>query len=331
VQNETRSILVIQTAFLGDALLCLPTLRVLKKRFPLAKITFACRNGYGDFFRSIGIVSEVIDVDKSSLRAQRRSYLKLKHAKPDLIVCLQRSVRSAIWVRFLGAKKSIGFKSWWNVPFFNERVRRPMEKHDVLRQLAIIGADQEESSLKTELPPSAKFIKYKGSFAIAPGSQWPTKRWTEEGIVSLGRELLASGEKIVIVGSRAEIELAQRITARLPGAVNLCGQTTILELAQLLKECKSLVSNDSGPMHMASLVEIPVVAVFGPTTVDLGYSPWNPRARIAEVNLGCRPCGRHGHRKCPIGTHACMKQVTSSMVLSKLGELGVPVVFYPRV
>ena len=94
-----------------------------------------------------------------------------------------------------------------------------------------------------------------------------------------------------------------------------------MELAQVLKQAEILICNDSGTMHVASSVGTPVVSIFGPTVPSQGYSPWNKKSRIVEVNLSCRPCGAHGHDLCPIGTHDCMKKVTAEMVLTKAKEI----------
>src|SRR5690606_37578329 len=124
---------------------------------------------------------------------------------------------------------------------------------------------------------------------------------------------------IVIIGSPEEASYAQEIQEKIPGALNIAGKPSLIELVQLFKFGRYLVSNDNGAMHLGSVAGIPTVAIFGPTTLDLGYRPWNNRALVVEdVNLPCRPCGKHGHQKCPLGTHACMKNVSPRAVKKAL-------------
>ena len=85
-----------------------------------------------------------------------------------------------------------------------------------------------------------------------------------------------------------------------------------------LSKARGLICNDSGAMHMASVVDCPTVAVFGPTVQELGYKPWNSKAVVMEDNqLLCRPCGQHGGRSCPIVTHQCMENVSPLDVSKK--------------
>jgi heptosyltransferase-2 len=85
---------------------------------------------------------------------------------------------------------------------------------------------------------------------------------------------------------------------------------------------KVVVSNDSGAMHLASVAEVPTVAIFGPTVLEFGYQPWNNMSAVVEnKEINCRPCGKHGHEKCPIGTHVCMTSISANQVLEKIKAL----------
>jgi heptosyltransferase-2 len=135
--------------------------------------------------------------------------------------------------------------------------------------------------------------------------------------------LMARGYSVVLVGSRDEKALCDQIAAAVPGVENRAGTTGLADLVDLLASGRALVCNDSGAMHAAAAAGLPTVAVFGPTTLDLGFRPWNSSAIVMQRELGCRPCGAHGPQVCPLGTHECMKSVTAVDVLGALAKLGV--------
>ncbi len=157
---------------------------------------------------------------------------------------------------------------------------------------------------------------------VAPASQWATKRWTASGFSELIHLLAERGFNVYLVGAQQEAEYCKTIehlAAPSAGRVDVrsfAGTTSLLELHALLSRAEVVIANDSGPMHMAVAAGRPVVGIFGPTTLDLGFRPWSDLSYVAQLDLPCRPCGRHGHNKCPIKTHDCMKKISASEVIS---------------
>jgi heptosyltransferase-2 len=120
------------------------------------------------------------------------------------------------------------------------------------------------------------------------------------------------------MGGPGEEELCEKIGQQIPGALNLAGRTSLLETTTVLSGAKLVVTNDSGGQHLAALSGVPTVAVFGPTVPEFGFIPWNKQAQVVEnKTLACRPCGKHGHQICPIGTHICMTSITADQVVEK--------------
>lgn len=330
VPPNPRKILVFQTAFLGDALLAIPLLKAIKYKWPHCFLGLVCRRGVGELLLHGGAVDEIIEVEKSDKASLKRAFRQTKEFHANLIFSPHRSFRTAMWVWRLRSKFSVGFKNSWNRFAFSTRQVRESSDHDVLRQLKLmerVGLDvndipPEIKSLKLDIEGKPTGITLEPRYAVlSPGSQWNTKRWTIEGFIEIGRKLEESGRQVVIVGSTQEKEIGVQISSQLKKSVNLCGKTTVFELAQILRDADILFCNDSGAMHVASVVEIPIVSIFGPTVPAQGYSPWNKKARIVEVELSCRPCGAHGHKICPIRTHDCMKKISSEMVWAKGKEL----------
>jgi len=328
VPPNPRKILVFQTAFLGDVLLAIPLLKAIKYKWPNCFLGIVCRRGAGEILLHGGVVDEIIEVEKSDSKSLKRAFRQTKDFHPNIIFSPHQSFRTALWIWRLKSQLKIGFKKSWNRFAFLGRKIRENSDHDVLRQLKLmecVGLNlndipPEIKTLTLDIQGSPSEISLKKPYAVlSPGSQWNTKRWTPEGFTEIGKKLEKTGRQVVIVGTTSEKEIANQISSQLNSAVNLCGQTSVFELAQVLRDADILFCNDSGAMHVASVVETPLVSVFGPTVPGQGYSPWNKKARIAEVTLSCRPCGSHGHVKCPIGTHDCMKQISAESVWA-LGE-----------
>lgn len=156
---------------------------------------------------------------------------------------------------------------------------------------------------------------------LAPGSVWATKRWKEEGYEALASLLMARGYSVELVGSGAEKALCEEIAAKVPGVINHAGKTSLGGLIDLFKSAAHgekgaiLVCNDSGAMHAAAIAGLPTVAIFGPTVLAQGFRPWQNQALVVQRSLPCRPCGKHGAQKCPIGTHECMEAISPGEVL----------------
>lgn len=342
--------LVFQTAFPGDVFLSIPLLKRMRVWTPEADLVLACRPGLGEFFLRHGLVDRVIEIDKKSRDGRNAALRELRATQWEWIVCPHQSPRTAGWVWSLRARAGkIGFRSWWNFPMFTHRVVRPDEYPDALRQLSLLApvdktvaelfAEDDFSRLKS---PRSKRSPW--SFAVpavpdwasmqvvrphsdgktvflAPGSVWATKRWTASGYEGLARLLISRGARVVLVGAKDEAALCGEIAARVEGCENRAGTTSLSGLVDLLATGVALVCNDSGAMHAAAACGLPTVAVFGPTTLELGFRPWNTRSVVVQRDLSCRPCGKHGAKKCPIGTHECMTQISAEDVYSALGEL----------
>ncbi|MES2962717.1 MAG: glycosyltransferase family 9 protein [Bdellovibrionota bacterium] len=367
--------MIVQTAFLGDMLLSLPLIRTMKTAWPNDRLVVLVRKGVGSFLRDAGVVDEVVEVDKSSGASWREAGRALRSREFELVVCPHESIRSALFVRKLRAKKKIGFTRFFNSFAFDVRLERRLELPEALRQLALVANEipsvepliekfaaisigsggQGPVTGQLLLPPESADMRVAGLTALreafesgndwrsllteksrtvadelgvgkkplvvlAPGSVWKTKMWTSEGYVEVAKAWLARGARVAIFGSPEEAELAGEI-ARASGAVSIAGRTSLFESAEILALAELLVCNDSGAMHLGATAGTPTVSIFGPTVLELGYRPWNSRARVVQTKLECRPCGKHGSKKCPLGTHACMKEISAKIVLDAADEL----------
>jgi heptosyltransferase-2 len=155
--------------------------------------------------------------------------------------------------------------------------------------------------------------------AVAPGSVWGTKRWPYYSELAAA---LAGDAKVVVVGSAEDAPLGAAIVAAAPAALDATGRLSLLASAELIGRAGVIVTNDSAPMHLASAMGTPTVALFGPTVPEFGFGPLAPRASVVGLDtLPCRPCDRHGPARCPLGHHRCMRDLSPSMVAERVRAL----------
>ncbi len=305
-----------------------------------------CREGFGDFFIHQALVHRVFEVKKNNSESYAKLAQVLKTTDYDICFCPHQSFRTARLVAQLHAKVKIGFKRWWNFFVFHQRVKRDLALPDALRQLSLLGAIdsgmQSEIaaykrdfswdvpaafSMKLELKesalePSLQKLGETPLILLAPGSQWPTKRWTVQGFIDVIKYLQSQNFVVALIGSgRDDESINAKIQEAVPASINLSGRTNLNELAWLMAQAQALICNDSGLMHLAATAGLPTVGIFGPTVLEFGYRPWQSQSTVVQKELFCRPCGKHGHRQCPLRTHECMKGIPSVAVLDGLRKV----------
>jgi heptosyltransferase-2 len=152
--------------------------------------------------------------------------------------------------------------------------------------------------------------------AVAPGARWPTKRWPVERFAAVAQEVAQAQRAVVVVlGGPEDVTLARELCRRLRVPVlDSTGKLSLLHTAALLQQCHLLLSNDSGLMHMATALRVPVLAIFGPTVQEFGFYPFQARAQVISAEVPCRPCSTKGSAHCPRGHHRCMQQVSVAQV-----------------
>jgi len=153
---------------------------------------------------------------------------------------------------------------------------------------------------------------------LFPGTQWETKHWPAEAFARVARHLCATGRTVVLAGSTAERACCQAVAEACPAACDLSGQTTLSELAALVRRSAVCVTNDSGPMHLAATLGRPVVSVFGPTD-PLWIGPYGRPSAVVRAGVPCSPCYLRKLRCCP-HAHACMQEVPAAAVIERVEQ-----------
>lgn len=322
-----KKVLVMQTAFLGDSLLTLPLLRRLKEILPGATVTVLTLAKTAEIFRGTSWVDEVMLDDKrgvhGGLAGPWRIASELEARAFDLAVIPHRSFRSALIARLSGISRRIGFDSSAGSFLLTDTVPFSWSTPDLERNLsltlplgvaAVPSTDESRYVAPPAMPPKLSALLPAGPLAgVHPGSAWATKRWLPERFAELCFRLKADGYTPVLVGGPDDKALGASI-AKDGSALDLVGRTDLSDLSALMGRLSVFVTNDSGPMHLAAAAGVPVVAIFGATTRELGFFPYGPGHRVIEADLACRPCGLHGARTCPEGHFLCMRLLTVDQV-----------------
>ena len=345
--------LVVQTSFLGDMVLTTPLLAELATRGPVDVVATPAA---ASLLANHPAVRDVIVYDKrgrdrgiggfrrlvGALRARETPSGRTARGTTTAYFA-QGSLRSAALGLLAGIPERVGFATSPGRRLYTRRVVYRDDRHHAERlwRLAAPTPDSPDSPdspdaerLRPRLYPGATeraavdaLLDAAGALgdsfvAFAPGSVWATKRWPY--YPELGRLLAARGRRVVVVGGAADGEAARAIVAELPrgGAVDATGRLSLLASAELIGRAAALVTNDSSPQHLASAMNTPTLAVFGPTHPSFGFGPLAARSAVAgHEALDCRPCHHHGPPRCPLGHWRCMRELDAAGVLALLGEV----------
>ena len=326
------SSLVIQTSFLGDTILTTPLIAELGRSGPVDVVTTPAAAG---LLRNHPSVRSVIPYDKRG--ADRgpfgflRMAMRLRRFGYDAAYLAQGSMRSGALAMAAGVRRRVGFASSAGRRFYTHRVELREELHHSARLLSLAGAQRE--NVRPRLFPG---IPERGAVdrllafhevhddgpplvALAPASVWGTKRWPY--YAELAR-LLTPRARVVIIGAKNDVALSDQVCESVPGAINAAGMLTLLGSAELIRRCNLLVTNDSAPQHLASAVDTPTLAIFGPTVPAFGFGPLAAHSATMGLDaLPCRPCDRHGPRKCPLGHWKCMRDIGAADVAARVFDI----------
>ena len=325
-------ILIVQTSFLGDTILSTPVIASVKQIYPDAELWMMTTPPSTRLIERDPLLDGVIAYDKRGKDAGLKGLFamagRIKAMKFDLVYALHRSYRTSVLLWLSRVPMRIGFRGAGFSFLYHQTYARNMEDHDVVRNLSILKGWGDPSSFPGDMrlfsPPASalgdatRTLLPKEPYAVlVPGSAWETKRWHAGGFRKTALFLRDKGLRIVLHGAPDEAAISRRVAEGLD-AVDLTGRSSISDALYIVERAKLVVCNDSMSLHMASAFKIPTVAIFCATSPSQGFGPWKNNARVVEKKLDCKPCGRHGGRRCPNGTEACMKEVDFSEVVSAI-------------
>lgn len=327
-----RKILLVKPSSFGDVIHGLPVLHALSVRFPQAELHWVVAKAFAGILEEHPLIHRLWVMDKDSwkrpdrfastcseLRKLRRG---LRDEKFDLVIDLQGLLRSAMIVRFTGARESVGFESAREGSryFYKYRVRTQTELHAVEKNLLIaqfVGCERADPQFPLpHFGEAPQIVTDLGRYAvIAPSAGTLVKRWPAEYFGRLASLLPVPS---VIVAGRSDAALGEEV-ARLSGgrAVSLAAKTSLRGLGAVIKGAQFLVTCDSGPMHLAAALNVPVFSIFGPTS-PLRTGPYGNIHTIVRLDLACSPC----FTRKPCLDWRCIRDITPEMVLKAIAAKG---------
>lgn len=320
--------------WVGDAVMATPALGAIRKTFPQAHITIVANPLVGELFTCHPDCDQVIRFEKRSSHRGIGGFWRfcrsLRSEHFDLAFLLQNAFEAAAMAVLAGIPRRAGYCTDGRRLLLNAGVPAVDKKHglhhvdyylQMLRHLGIVGEDRRLRLALThaEQDWAARRLGSGKWVAVNPGASYgAAKRWIPERFAAVADGLAAEfGVRVVLTGGPGEIEIGSDIERSMKTVpLNLIGQTSVRELMAVLSHCRLMVTNDSGPMHVAAAFDVPIVAVFGPTD-HTTTSPLSDNCRIVRSEVDCAPCML---RECPID-HRCMTGVTADMVLAAARDL----------
>jgi len=333
--TRIKRILVIRTDRLGDLLLNVPAVRALKQRFPGARLTMLVQPHLTETVAGNPDVDAVISYDKGGVeRGWRRTFglvRRLRREQFDLVAILNPAKRSNIIVFLAGIPVRVGYDRKWGFLLTHRfpDLKQRGEKHEVeynLDLVRMVGATTDDARLFMPCSPEdeawvGRWLEERGGLsdeplvAVHPGTSSRSKRWPLERFIAVVDRLEELGVRVVLIGGSEETAGATQLMAQaraLP--ISAVGALTLRQLAALLRRCVVLVSNDSGPVHVAAAVGTPTVVVFGRTLPGVSarrWGPWGDGHTVVQHDVGCVTCDPD---RCPI-EYQCLLSVSPEEVI----------------
>jgi heptosyltransferase II len=312
-------ILIRSSNWLGDAVMSVPAVRAIKSGRPDAHVTVIAPEKIAPMWKLISEVDEVLPLPNKSLLAAMR--LIARQQRFDVAVLFPNSLRSALEVLFVPRKAGYrGHKRAWLLNQIVREPRRPRPpEHHAIRFLRIAddcGADVDLEQLPKLAALQSTSRKAQNLFGLCPGAEYgPAKRWLPERFAEVAASVSnGSDAKWILFGTKNDAGVGETIAAQLGDkCVNRIGQTTLDELVAELRTCRAVLTNDTGTMHLAALLGLPVIAIFGSTEPQL-TGPLGDGHAVIRHHVECSPCFL---RECPIDFR-CMKEVTTAEVVNAM-------------
>lgn len=326
--------MVRSTNWVGDAVMTTPAMADLRDAFPDAEIVVVANPPVAQLFSFHPSCDRVLVYDKKGahkgIAGLWRFSQLLRREKFDLAVLLQNAIEAAIMAFFAGIPRRVGYRTdarrlllthGVNVGPEQKRLHHTEYYRYMLRRIfhgegdgrLRLACSDEEQRWAQQTLGDGHWV------AINPGAAYGSaKRWLPERFAAVADGLAEEfGLRVVLTGGPGEKEIGRDIEKAMRGAaLNLIGTTSIRQLMAVLAACRLVITNDSGPMHVAAAFDVPIVAVFGPTD-HTTTSPWSRNCSIVRKQTDCAPCLL---RQCP-SDHRCMRAISSEDVLEAARQL----------
>jgi len=341
-REDFKRILIVRTDRIGDVVLSTPVIKAIRDAYPNAYIAMMVSPYAKDIVEGNPYLDGVIIYDKDSKHKSWHRTIKfahnLKKKRFDLAIILHPTNRVHLVTFLAGIHKRVGYdrKLGFLLTDRIKHIKQLGEKHELEYNLDLIrylGIEPEEKNTFMPIRPISEkqveeLLQQKGIIesdkilAIHPGASCPSKIWPNDRFAEVADRLIDRyGFKVLFVAAAADLALAQRVVKQMHHpALNLTGKISVSQLASVLKRCQLFISNDSGPVHIASAIGIPVISIFGRNQKGLSPQRWGPlgvKDKILHKEVGCIECLAHNCEK----EFACLKAITVDDVLNAADSL----------
>jgi len=316
--SKTLKILVVRFSSIGDIVLTTPVVRMLKTQLN-TEVHFLTKAPYVSLFKNNPYVDSVFQIDKSI----NEVISDLKKENYDYVIDLHSNLRTQILKLKLGVSaKSFNKLNWEKFLLTNFKTNILPDVHIVDRYLDTIkflGITNDNKGLDFFLSDADKldFAEYpKDYIAFVIGGQHATKILPTAKIISICKKL---NKAVLLIGGPDDKARGDEISKE-SGAINACGDYSLLQSAFLIKNSAYVISHDTGMMHIAAAFKKKIYSVWGNTIPEFGMYPYlsDKNSKMIEVqDLSCRPCSKIGYDKCPKGHFKCMQEIDENQFLSE--------------
>ncbi len=336
------------TNWVGDSVIAIPAMREIRRLFPQARISLLVRPWVRDIYADREFIDEILEYDKERAHAGWRGFVKLaselRARRFDLAILFQNAFEAALlawWARipqrvgyardgrafllthpcqigtevkkvhqayyYLNLLAEMGWlpKRLWEQPDYQPTIRIHAQDSDIREAREILR--------KEGIGDNEVFV------GLNPGAFYgPAKRWFPDRYAAVADSVAEEyNARIVVLGSSSDLPVVEQVAGNMKRKpVILAGRTTLGQLMGLISQCRLLITNDSGPMHLAAALDVPQLAIFGSTS-EIATGPLSANAVIIKNQVDCNPCFL---RECPTDFR-CMEGISVQQVLGKAREV----------
>jgi heptosyltransferase-2 len=336
-------ILIIRLSSLGDVILTTPVIGALKAAFPDSELSFLTKTEYADLLKNDPRLHSLIEFDP---KAKDRGWLglmslisQLRSHDFDLLIDLHANVRSFLIRRLVNSKIKLKYNKHClsrflmvHFKFLKTKELRTVDSYiEPLQKLRVevpdrnplIFLSRDDAGFSDDFLLEQEVKKDDIVVGVHPGAKRETKRWDADKFARVCQSLIEKLDcRVMLLGDAGEAKLVEQVGKSVPDerlvkAVGL----SLGRVMSLVKRCDCLITNDSGPMHIASALQVPVVAIFGPTHPMLGFAPVGSKNVVLCADVECSPCSLHGEKRCAKKSRFCMDLIEPEMVTEAVEKL----------
>ncbi len=343
IQKNITKILIVRFSSLGDVILTTPVISALKDKFPDSKIFFLTKAHYGDVLRADPRIFSLIEFDPIKKHKGFSGFIRLvselRSHDFDLLIDLHANLRSFFVRHLTKSKVKLKYHKRWlsrfltvHFKFLKTKAIHTVDSYfEVLKKIQIYSPEknpliflsQDDVEISGHFLLEQELEKDDIVVGVHPGARWETKRWDEGKFERVCQDLIDKHNcKIMLLGDAGDEELIENISKDIPDAklIKAVGLPKG-RFMSLIGRCDCFITNDSGPMHVASALKVPVVAIFGPTHPRLGFAPLGSKNVVLCANVKCSPCSLHGEKRCRKKSRFCMDLIEPEMVIEAVDRL----------